>query len=75
MVFFDWPGDGIDRIQHVGLVESVTATSITTIEGNTSGSDVGSQDNGDGVWRRTRPRNRSIVGYGLPAYSPARPQP
>lgn len=68
LVFYDWPGDSLDRIQHVGIVESVTPTTITTIEGNTSNSDAGSQDDGDGVWRRTRPRDASIVGYSLPTY-------
>ena len=68
LVFYDWPGDRMDRIQHVGIVESVTASTITTIEGNTSNSNAGSQDDGDGVWRRTRPRDGAIVGYGLPTY-------
>lgn len=68
LVFYDWPGDRLDRIQHVGIVESVTASTITTIEGNTSNSNAGSQDDGDGVWRRTRPRDGAIVGYGLPTY-------
>jgi hypothetical protein len=68
LVFYDWPADSRDRIQHVGIVESFTPTTITTIEGNTSNSNAGSQDDGDGVWRRTRPRDASIVGYGLPTY-------
>jgi hypothetical protein len=68
LVFYNWPRDSKDRIQHVGIVESFTATTIVTIEANTSNTDEGSQDDGDGVWRRTRPRNGSIVGYGLPAY-------
>ena len=68
LVFYDWPGDRLDRIQHVGIVESFTDTTITTIEGNTSNSTFGSQDDGDGVWRRTRPRDDSVVGYGLPIY-------
>lgn len=71
LVFYDWPGDRLDRIQHVGIVESFTATTITTIEGNTSNSTFGSQDDGDGVWRRTRPRDDSVVGYGLPIYGVA----
>jgi hypothetical protein len=74
LAFYNWPRDGKDRIQHVGIVESFTADTITTFEANTSNSDEGSQDDGDGVWHRTRPRNGSIVGYGLPAYSLPRPQ-
>lgn len=39
---------------HTGLVESVSNGTITAIEGNTSATDKGSQDNGGGVFRRTR---------------------
>jgi hypothetical protein len=67
LVFYDWP-DRLGRIQHVGIVEAVGPNSITTIEANTSSGVAGSQDNGGGVWRRTRSRNASIVGYGLPSY-------
>jgi hypothetical protein len=69
VVFFDFPGDGVNRISHVGLVEAVnTDGTITTIEGNTSGTTAGSQRDGGGVWRRTR--RVGIVGYGYPAYAP-----
>lgn len=71
LVFFDWPGDSKARIQHVGIVVGVGADSIDTIEGNTSAGPGGSQDNGDGVWRRTRPLNSSIVGFGHPDYAAA----
>ena len=67
MVFFDFPGDSLHRISHVALVEAVNGDgSITTIEGNTSSGQRGSQRDGDGVWRRTR--RTGIVGYGYPAY-------
>jgi len=66
-VFFDFP-DSVTRIQHVGIVVKVNADgSITTIEGNTSSGTSGSQDNGGGVFRRTR--KTSIVGYGYPEYA------
>ena len=68
LVFFDFP-DSKHRIQHVGIVEAVGRSTITTIEGNTGPGATGSQDNGDGVYRRERRRNGSIVGYGLPVYS------
>jgi hypothetical protein len=68
LVFYDWPGDSKNRVQHVGIVEGFDDSTITAIEGNTSSRSAGSQDNGDGVYRRTRPRNGSIVGYGLPLY-------
>jgi hypothetical protein len=68
VVFFDFPGDNVHRISHVGLVESVNGDgTVTTIEGNTSSGRRGSQRDGDGVWRRTR--RTGIVGYGYPAYA------
>ena len=39
---------------HTGIVESASTTTITAIEGNTSPGQSGSQDNGGGVFRRTR---------------------
>ena len=65
LVFFDFPG-GHTRIEHVGMVESVSNSSIQTIEGNTA---VGNDSNGGAVMRRTRTRNSTIIGYGRPAYS------
>ena len=73
IVFFDFP-DSVTRIQHVGIVEKVNADgSIVTIEGNTSSGSSGSQDNGGGVFRRTR--KASIVGYGYPRYATGVPVP
>ncbi len=56
VAFFDFP-DSKDRIQHVGIVESTDPVrgTVTSIEGNTSAGNHGSQDNGGGVYRRTRP--------------------
>jgi len=49
------PGDIIIyNFGHTGIVESVTVDTITAIEGNTSASNKGSQDNGGGVYCRTR---------------------
>jgi len=45
------------KIGHTGIVESFTDTTVTCIEGNTSPDEKGSQDNGDGVYRRTRKRS------------------
>lgn len=39
---------------HIGIVESAGSSRITTIEGNTSSGNSGSQANGDGVYRRYR---------------------
>jgi len=52
IVFFDWDRSG--DCDHVGIVESVGSSRITTIEGNTSSGNSGSQSNGDGVYRRYR---------------------
>lgn len=41
---------------HTGIVESAKTGTVTAIEGNTSPGEAGSQDNGGGVFRRTRSR-------------------
>lgn len=77
LVFYNWPGDGVDRIQHVGIVEAVNADgTITTIEGNTTSGTAGNQSAGGGVWRRKRSQS-AVVGYGHPAYAgaPSAPAP
>lgn len=75
LVFYDWPGDGVDRIQHVGLVERVISPSlIQTIEGNTTSGIAGDQSHGGVVARRTRSTG-SVVVYGHPAYDGAAPAP
>lgn len=72
VVFFDFPGDGVNRISHVGIVESVRADgAIVTIEANTSPGNGGSQRDGGGVYRRVR--SSGIVGYGVPAYTASPP--
>lgn len=49
------PGDiAIYNFGHTGIVESVASRTVTVIEGNTSPSNSGSQDNGGMVCRRTR---------------------
>lgn len=60
-------------ISHVGIVEALCPTcppgTVVTIEGNTSSGVAGSQDNGGGVFRRTR-NGTSIVGFGAISYEP-----
>lgn len=68
------PGGGT----HVELVVAVTASTITTVGGNTSGSLGGRYFNGNGVYRKVVARSSSrIYGYGHPAYvgAPPTPQP
>lgn len=68
-VFFDFP-DSKTRIQHVGFLEKwgegAWGPWVQTIDGNTS-SDGSNEDNGGGVFRRSRPL-RYVVGFGHPAY-------
>lgn len=56
---------------HVGLVEKVNAATIQTVEFNTSSGASGSQNNGNGVYRRVRSRGWGIRGYYRPAYRAA----
>uniref|UniRef100_A0AAU8AZQ7 Cell wall hydrolase autolysin n=1 Tax=Dulem virus 37 TaxID=3145755 RepID=A0AAU8AZQ7_9CAUD len=63
VIFYDWDdsgsGDCTGATDHVGIVEKVSGTTITVIEGNYSNS----------VKRRTMTVNgRYIRGYGLPKY-------
>lgn len=70
LVLFDFPGDGVARISHVGIVEGINPNgTLVTIEGNTSAGTSGSQRDGGGVFRRTRSPSGGIVGYGHPAYT------
>lgn len=59
VVFFDWKASrSISNIDHVGVVESVSGSRITTIEGNMND-----------VCKRVVRDATYIVGYGMPAYS------
>jgi hypothetical protein len=60
LVFFDWYGDG--QPHHVGLVESATRVSVTTIEFNTSAEN---NENGGAVARRNRPYTNVLGFIGL----------
>ena len=64
VVFFNFPHDGVNRISHVGIVESVRPDgSVVTIEGNT---DERGGRTGGKVMRKVR--RVGIVGYGIPDY-------
>ncbi len=56
IVIFDW-NFNTAATDHVGIVEKNYGGYIQTIEGNTSGTDWGSQSAGNGVHRRTRAWN------------------
>lgn len=70
VVFFDFPNDGVSRISHVGIVESVDGGDVLTIEGNTD--ERGGRTGGKVMRRR---RRGGIVGYGRPTYSGSNPDP
>lgn len=63
IVFFKFPGSS-RWTNHVGLVIEVNVDELTTIEGNTSSDNKGSQSNGGMVAIRTRKINSSVVGFG-----------
>lgn len=73
LAFFDFP-DSKHRIQHVGIVVSWTDATVTCVEGNTAKGTKGSQDNGGGVFLRTRKRSLA-VGFGAPVFSSPGPAP
>ena len=68
LAFMDFPNDSVDRISHVGIVVGIKGNTVTTIEGNTSGS--GSQRNGGMVMVKERTIGKEIVGFGSPKYVP-----
>lgn len=71
VAYFDFPGDGVHRISHVGIVERVVGSgTVICIEGNTQPGTAGSQRDGGGVYRRARPVSY-IVGGGRPSYDAA----
>lgn len=69
LVFFKFKTNRHNRwCNHVGLVIEINSNNtITTIEGNTSFDDKGSQDNGGAVARRKR-NYTYIIGFGRPKY-------
>jgi hypothetical protein len=68
LAFMDFPHDGVDRISHIGIVVAIDGKTITTIEGNTSGT--GDQRNGGMVMVKTRTIGKEVVGFGRPKYVP-----
>lgn len=75
VVYFDFPGDGVNRVSHVGIVVKDNGDgTITTIEGNTAGA-VGDQRNGGMVLKKVRAYKKnnkgivvSVVGFGRPVF-------
>lgn len=88
IVYFDFPGDGVDRISHVGIVVKDNGDgTVTTMEGNTSPDKKGDQRNGGEACLKVRAFKKkngsklrksqavSIVGFGRPAFGvPVKPK-
>jgi cell wall-associated NlpC family hydrolase len=82
LAFFDFPGDEVERISHIGIVIGAQPRKgiVHTIEGNTSGDSKGDQRNGGMVAFKTRTYKKtrrfklkrqepvSIVGFGKPKF-------
>jgi hypothetical protein len=76
ILYFDFPGDGVNRISHVAICTGIIADGVVaTIEGNTSRRRKGDQRNGGEVCEQVRaykPNKKkvlvSIVGWGRPNY-------
>ena len=72
IAFFDFPGDALDRISHVGIVITNNGNgTVTTIEGNTSPDKKGDQRNGGEVCQKIRAfkkKNRGKVQPSLPVF-------
>lgn len=66
VLIYDFPGNSI-KTDHTGICESWDGYYATAIEGNTSSGISGSQANGDGVYRKRRPKAH-IVGAYRPDY-------
>ena len=65
IAFMDFPHDGVDRISHVGIVASVHANSVTTIEGNTGGNNKDQRNGGMVLVKERKLGDGSpIVGFG-----------
>ena len=60
-VYFKFPGVSGDICDHVGLFISQDSNGVTCVEGNTSPSQAGSQNNGGGVFRKIR--SKSLVAF------------
>lgn len=71
LVFYSWNENGV--ADHVGIVVSFDANTITTYEGNTQPQSGGTSP--DGAFQRTRNRDGFVLGYGAPAYPAGSSQP
>ena len=64
IILFDWNKNG--SADHIGLIESKSGNTYTTIEGNTA---IGNDSNGGEVMRRQRPIDGSVLMVIRPKYA------
>ncbi len=82
IVFFDFPGDNVNRISHVGIVVKDNGDgTVLCVEGNTAPHKKGDQRNGGEVCKKVRAYKKkngsklrksqavSIVGFGRPKFT------
>lgn len=78
IVYFDFPGDGVERISHVGIVVKDNGDgTVTCFEGNTSPDKKGDQRNGGQVAKKVRAYKKgatkglplAVVGFGRPKFT------
>ena len=70
IIFFSWHGSSSD-LSHVGIVLSADANYVYTVEGNTTceGEAASKCAGTDGVSKKKRPRNNTIIAYVTPKYA------
>jgi len=72
IVFFDFPGDNINRVSHIGIVVKDNGDgTVNVMEGNTSSDKKGDQRNGGEVCLKRRAykkKNGSAIKKSLPVY-------
>lgn len=62
VLIYDFPGNSV-KTDHTGICESWDGYYATAIEGNTSATGAGSQNNGDVVARKRRPKAHILGAY------------
>lgn len=62
ILIFDLPNTSV-KTDHTGICVAVNKSKVTSIEGNTSSGASGSQSNGDGVFKKSRPISVVLGAY------------
>ena len=62
ILIFDFPNTSV-KTDHTGICVAANKSKVTSIEGNTSSGTSGSQSNGDGVFKKSRPISVVLGAY------------